>query len=71
MLFGKLPIGGNAINANSENLSISSFEFGDISLIRLKFLRSTTGECQHIEGKHDILLPLKVAERVGLAVSTP
>ena len=38
------PVGGNAIDADAENLSIRSFEFGDISLIRLQFFRSTTGK---------------------------
>jgi len=52
----------NAVDAYSENLSIGSFEFGDISLIRLQFFRSTTCESQHVEGQHNILLPLEVAQ---------
>ena len=44
------PVGRNTVDADAENLSIGSFEFGDISLIRLQFFRSTTGEGQHIEG---------------------
>jgi len=43
-------VGRNAVDADPENLSIGSFEFGDISLIRLQFFVSTTGEGQHIEG---------------------
>jgi hypothetical protein len=34
-LFGKLAVGGNAVNTETENLSIVCIEFGDISLIRL------------------------------------
>ena len=44
ILFPELSIGRNAVNADAEDLGVSSFEFGDISLIRLHFLRSTTGE---------------------------
>jgi len=57
----KAAIGGNAVYADAENLSFCSFEFGDISLIRLKFFRSTTGEGQHIEGQHDIFLVPEIA----------
>ena len=57
-------VGRNAVDADAENLSIGSFEFGDISLIRLQFFRSTTGKSQHIEGEYDVLLPLKVAELI-------
>jgi hypothetical protein len=34
-LFGKLAVGGNAVNTDAENLGFGSSEFGDISLIRL------------------------------------
>ena len=34
-ILSKTAIGRNAIYANSENLCVGSFEFGDISLIRL------------------------------------
>ena len=44
ILFGKFAVGRNAVYAETENLSIRRFEFGDISLIRLHFLRSTTGK---------------------------
>ena len=49
VLFRELRIGKGTVNAESENLCIICFEFGDISLIRLKFLRSTTGESENIE----------------------
>src|SRR5437870_9670798 len=71
ILFGKLAISGNAVNANAENLSIGSIEFGDISLIRLHLFRSTTGERQDIKRQHDILLAFEVAELVCLAVGSP
>ena len=62
VLFGEFSISGNAVYAETKNLSIIRFEFGDISLIRLHFLRSTTGESQNIEGQHYVLLPLKITE---------
>ena len=34
-LLGKFAVGGNAVYAESKNLSIGGVEFGDISLIRL------------------------------------
>ena len=60
----KAFVSWNAVDTYTENLSIGSFEFGDISLIRLQFFRSTTCEGQHVEGEHNILLPLKVAELI-------
>jgi hypothetical protein len=57
----KSAIGRNAIDADTKNLSVGSFEFGDISLIRLQFFRSTTGEGQDIEGKHYIFLTFEIA----------
>ena len=57
----KTTIGRNAIDADAEDLSFCSFEFGDISLIRLKFFRSTAGEGQHIEGQHHIFLSPEIA----------
>ena len=70
ILFGKLTIGGHAVNANAENLSIVSIEFGDISLIRLHLFRSTAGEGQDIKRQHDTLLTFEVAEFICLAVRT-
>src|SRR5207302_2102620 len=62
VLFGEFLVGGNAVYAETKNLGIGRFEFGDISLIRLHFLRSTTGESQNIKRQHHVLLPLKVTE---------
>jgi hypothetical protein len=60
-LFGKFRISKRAVHAESKNLSIIRFEFGDISLIRLHFLRSTTGERENINSQYDILLAFEVA----------
>ena len=57
----KTAVGRNAVDADAEDLSLCSFEFSDISLIRLQFFRSTTGESQHIEGQHHIFLSPEVA----------
>src|SRR5438309_5729555 len=71
ILFGKFAIGGHAVNANAENLGVGRVEFGDISLIRLHFFRSTTGEGQDIKGQYDTLLTFEVAELICLAVRSP
>ena len=67
-LFGKFTVGGNAVNTQSKNLSLIRFELGDISLIRLQFLRSTTGECEYINREYDVFLTFEIAQLVGLAV---
>ena len=64
VLFAEFTIGGNAVYADSKNLCVGSIEFGDISLIRLHFLRSTTGEGQYVERQHHILLSLEVTELI-------
>ena len=64
-LFCELAIGINAVNADAENLCVGSFEFGDISLIRLHLLGSTTSESKYVKGEHDILFPFEVAELVS------
>jgi len=60
-LFCEFAVGGNAVDTHSKNLSFITFEFGDISLIRLQFLRSTTGEGQHINREHDVFLAFEIA----------
>jgi hypothetical protein len=42
-------------------LCVSSFEFGDISLIRLHFLRSTTGKGKDVKRQHDVFLAFEIA----------
>src|ERR1700674_4430497 len=44
VLLAEFSVRGNTVHTDAENLRVGSFEFGDISLIRLHFLRSTTGE---------------------------
>ena len=65
VLLGEFAIGGNAIYAETKNLSIRRFEFGDISLIRLHFLRSTTGEGRGKEGQHHIGLAAVIGKVNG------
>ena len=67
-LFCKFAVGGNAVYTHSEDLSVGCIEFGDISLIRLQFLRSTTGECKHINRQYDILLAFEVAKFITLSI---
>ena len=61
-VLSKTAVGGNTVDADSENLSVSSFELGDISLIRLQFLRSTTRKREHIKRQHHIFLSLEIAQ---------
>ena len=49
-LLGILFVGKSAVNADAENLSVGLFEFGDISLIRLKLLRSPAREGEYVKG---------------------
>jgi hypothetical protein len=60
-LFCEFAVGGNAVDTHSKNLSLVGFEFGDISLIRLQFLRSTTGKGEHIDRQYDIFLTFEIA----------
>ena len=60
-LFGEFSIGGNAIDAEAENLGIGGFEFCDIRLIRFQLFRSTTGEREHIDREYDVFLALEIA----------
>src|ERR1051326_7307129 len=71
VLFGELAVRGDAVNANAENLGVRGFEFGNISLICLHFLRSTTRKSQDIKGQHHVLITLEVAKFIGLAVGAP
>jgi len=70
-LFGEFAVGGNAVYAHAENLRVGGVEFGDISLIRLQLLRSTTGERQYINRQYDVLLSFKIAELVNLSIGGP
>ena len=67
-LFCEFAIGGNTVNTHSENLRVGGFEFGDISLIRLQFLRSTAGKRQDVDRQYDVLLSFKIAQLVGFSI---
>jgi len=43
-------VGWRAVDANAENNRITCFNLGQISLIGLEFLRSTTCESENVEG---------------------
>src|SRR4029077_4328785 len=55
-------VGGGTVDADSENNCVASFEFGQISLIGLKFFGSTTCECQDVEGQDDVFLSAILAQ---------
>ena len=55
-LLRKRGVGRRTIHTDAENLRVGLLEFGDISLIRLQFLRSATGEGQYIKGQYHVLL---------------
>jgi hypothetical protein len=67
-LLCEFTVGRNTVNTHSENLCLVAFKFGDISLIRLQLLRSTTGERQNVNSKYDVLLAFEIAQLVGLSV---
>jgi hypothetical protein len=64
--FCKGGVGGGTVNTDSQHLRVAGFELGLISLIGLKFLRSTAGECQDVKCKHHIFLAAVVAQLYGL-----
>jgi hypothetical protein len=67
-LRGKGFVGGEAVNADSQYLSVGCFKLGNISLICLQLLGSATCEGQHVEGQHHVLFAFEIAELHGLAV---
>jgi len=67
-LFCEFAVSGNTVNTHSEDLGVVAFEFGDISLIRLQLLRSTTGERQYIDRKYDVLLSFEITQLVSLSI---
>ena len=60
-LLGEGGVGGGTVNTDSKNDGVAGFELGLISLIGLKFLRSTTGEGQNIESEDYVLLSAVIA----------
>ncbi len=68
-LLGEGVVRWIAVHTDPQNLRPRFFELGDISLIRLELLRSTSGEGQNIKRQHHVLFPLKFAQlhlRAGL-----
>jgi len=65
----KFTLGRTIISANSEYLRISTFKFGDTSLVSREFLRSTTGERSGKECHHHVLLASIIGELDLLALS--
>ncbi len=55
-LLGICLVGKLAVYAHTQDLRARTFEFGDISLIRLEFLRSATRESQDVKRQHHVLL---------------
>ena len=66
-VFGETFVGCVAVRTDSQNLRVALLEFGNIRLIRLQFLRSATGEGEHVKGEHDVLLTSKIAELYRLS----
>jgi len=67
-LLGVSLVGKLAVHADPQHLGSCLLEFGDISLIRLQLLRSTSGEGEHVKRQHHVLLPQKLIERNLVAV---
>ena len=67
-LFGEGLVGCKAVHADAEDLGVGGFEFGDISLIRLEFLRSAAGKGEHVKRQDDVLFAAKFAEFYLVAV---
>ena len=61
-------IPGGLIHANADHLGALILESGDISLIRLQFLRSAARESLDVKCQNDCLAPLIVAEPHHFAI---
>jgi len=61
-LLGVGFVGELTVDAHSQYHGAGLLESGNISLIRLKLLRSTTGEGEHIKRQDYVLLPQKLIE---------
>jgi hypothetical protein len=64
-LFGEGGVGGGTVDADTEDDGVAGFELGLISLIGLKFFRSTTGEGQDVEGENDVFLAAEITQLDG------
>ena len=68
LLFRKNFVGRGAVHADAQHLGVRLLEFGDISLIRLQLLRSTTGEGEDVKRQNNVFLAAKIAQLRDLAV---
>jgi hypothetical protein len=55
-------VGGEAVHADAQDLRLGRIEFSNISLICFEFLRSATGEREHVKCQDDIFLALETTE---------
>lgn len=55
-------VGWRAVDADAENYRITCFDLGQIRLIGLEFLRSTTCKSENVEGEDDVLLASKTVQ---------
>src|SRR4029077_6070283 len=61
-LLGECGVSGGTVDADSEDDGVACFGFGQISLIGLKFLCSTFGKRQNVEGEDDVFLAAIIAQ---------
>lgn len=55
-------VGWRAVDADAENYRITCFDLGQIRLIGLEFLCSTTCESENVEGEDDVLFAPKTVQ---------
>jgi hypothetical protein len=61
-------VGGFTVDADAEDLSLSLFEQGETSLVRLEFLRSGRGVGKHVEREDNIPLAAKIGKPDAITV---
>lgn len=61
-LLCKCCVGWRAVDTDAENYRITCFDLGQIRLIGLEFLGSTTCESENVEGEDDVLLASKTVQ---------
>jgi len=68
VLRGKLLLGRREVFADGEHLGVGAFKFGDTSLVRQHFLRSTTGKRGWKESQDNNVLTPEIGEFYFLPV---
>ncbi|MGD0697496.1 MAG: hypothetical protein ABSB82_21965 [Terriglobia bacterium] len=68
ILLGENFVGRWTVYTHAKNLRTGFLEMGDISLIRLELLRSTSGKSEDVKRQHQILLPQIIAQLHGLPI---